>query len=222
MSEDVAVSLFRASSALSCDKILQPATHHLLERWNSENPPCRGDPARHLADALDMVKLARTYPLPGVLKRAFYEVLSNPDTYRRLEKCPDTIALDYSDIYRLFQAQKTLADEWRKFIVIAPHTDHKGHSKCPATAYDCNAQGVNAMCVCGTAVRGRTGTWRAQMVAFGLLDAGAADPIRYDFAAGCSVEIGASWCEGCLDERRRALEMKRVEWWNMLDGIIGM
>lgn len=216
LTQEVAVSLLRTSEVLSCEKIRNKARREICARWASEKPLSPDEPPKDTASALRMASLAREYDLPGVRKRAMYELLSSAEIRQKLAEAPESIALHHSDVYRLYRAQEALTKSWREYVVVPPGTDSEiGTAGC-APGADCDLPEIVAFNERGCHSRHRAAEWQQTVVELGLMSPDF-DPLRYDWISPRAAELGQSWCKRCLNERQTAWEAKRQEWWNMLD-----
>ncbi|KAI0760909.1 hypothetical protein BD413DRAFT_617431 [Trametes elegans] len=232
--QSVAISLLRAAHMLSCNIILTLSKDRLCTIWDSRSPPrphsslalllsstdqlcptarlSRPDPDSHpasapptYAEAVSIVLFARQYALPGVLKRAFYELLASPPFWAALVADRRQIRLHEDDLLRLYNARYVLQQAWRAAAPCVPDPDKKKGHASPA----CNAY-----------FPGRTDALRAMVLGSGLVEPGAVDPLRYDLLAGLGEEERKKWCMWCLKDWEDALGEKRKVWWRMLDNLL--
>ncbi|PIL30058.1 hypothetical protein GSI_07635 [Ganoderma sinense ZZ0214-1] len=216
-SQQVAIALLFAAHILSCGYVLDLAKKRLCDIWDGRTPPTtdRSDGEDRSPDsAIRAIKLGRRYGIPGVLKRAFYELLSSWIFGRESESVTFflsvigelTIAED--DIHRLLAARLKLGRLWRKFVVDPP-----SGAWCVSQDGACSAR---RCCHAGESKDVRAGEWRNVVCEQGLLEV--VDPLRYDLTKDWRIIREAeTWCQGCLESKRQAWEEMRVEWWNEMD-----
>ncbi|KAM5531981.1 hypothetical protein V8D89_014381 [Ganoderma adspersum] len=165
------------------------------------------------------IEVGRKYGMPGVLKRAFYELLSSQTFGDMLESAAshhsaiDKLSIAEEDARRLLAARLKLGRLWRKFIMESPSGAWRVSDKDPRSTYRC--------CHARDSKETRAGKWRNFVCERGLLEVD--DPIRLDLVKEWrNVDEGEGWCHGCLDSKRRAWEEKRAEWWNEMDVWFGL
>ncbi len=220
--EDIAISLLRVAHALACEPILAIAKKRIGELWDGSQLPRPDSPVRETEAAIKAIALARQYNLPGMLKRAVYELLGDKKFRDALRKDPYATRLHHRDITLLFQIRFALGDVWRDFVLVAPCTDpQSGQSLCYlAPGKDCDLSPISTQTPTpqkNPRARDRVSSWEHFVIRTGQLKEGADDPFRYDSIGRNTGQLEKSWCQYCLQERLNAWEEKRLEWWGMLD-----
>ena len=214
------------SHSLSCHPVLTIAKKRLAELWDSSQLPQPYEPVRNPGAAVKAVALARRYSLPGMLKRAVYELLSDETFRDTLQHDPYTTGLHHRDIILLLRIRSLLSFAWSDFVMVAPCTDAStGQSLCyGATRKDCDLSPDSSVANLSPPKtargRDRVSCWRNFMIETGQLQKGAEDPLRYDCIKQNAAQLEKSWCKLCLRERQNAWEEMRLEWWAMLDGLL--
>ncbi|KAI1786270.1 hypothetical protein LXA43DRAFT_73967 [Ganoderma leucocontextum] len=210
-SQSHTVSLLAAAHLLSCDAVLRLAKKRLCELWDSRHVPTKRGPGdiRSYKTTISTIHLAREYNIPGVLKRAFYELLSSEEFWDVCGADEDAIDLPKDDIVRLYRARDKLGRLWREFTLAVPDTD---------TTTSMARRLSGDWCCYNYSERGHS--WRSYIVEKGDLESGALDPLRYNVVSLRRPELrNEKWCEGCLGNKESAWNAKRAEWWGMLDDL---
>ncbi|TBU31454.1 hypothetical protein BD311DRAFT_752623 [Dichomitus squalens] len=95
-----AIRLLRASTILACDSVAAVAKRHILALWDSSAPPSPRSRAPHLSPdppeedrpsyhlCVYMLSFAREHNLHQILKRVYYELISNPKFWTALPPLP--------------------------------------------------------------------------------------------------------------------------------------
>ena len=218
-SQDLAISLLFAADALSCDLVIDLAKRRLAEIWDGNALPVTAGGSSSedytYPFAIRAIKLARRYSIPGVLRRAFYELLSSQAFWDALKPRASQVALDAlriseEDIRTLLAARVKLGVLWREFVIQVP----EGTS--------CKYQRRYDMWCCNADEKTRARAWRSFVVDKGALEM--CDPLRYDFMAEWENELSKeeNWCQSCVDRKRRAAAERRSEWWEEMDALFGL
>ncbi|TFK87258.1 hypothetical protein K466DRAFT_599620 [Polyporus arcularius HHB13444] len=220
--EDIAISLLRVAHALACEPILAIAKKRLGELWDGSQLPRPDSPVGETEAAIKAIALARQYNLPGMLKRAVYELLGDKKFRDALRKDPYATGLHHRDITLFFQIWSALGDVWRDFVLVAPCTDlQSGRSLCYlAPGKDCDLSPISTQTPTPqktARARDRVSSWEHFVIRTGQLKEGADDLFRYDSIGRNAGQLKKSWCQYYLQERRNAWEEKRLEWWGMLE-----
>ncbi|KAI1786268.1 hypothetical protein LXA43DRAFT_1099413 [Ganoderma leucocontextum] len=219
LSQTLAISLLFAADTLSCGYVLDLAKRRLCEIWDGRSLPAtdRSDSRdRTYPSAIRAIKLARQYSIPGILRRAFYELLSSWAFWDALEpptsqSVLDDLRISEEDIRMLLVARVKLGELWRDFVVHVPEGTWNVSHRSPYDTRRC----------CHANKEKRAGRWLTFVFERGGLEV--FDPIRYDFIKqwGKALEY-KEWCQACLDRKRKAWEEKRAEWWEGMDELFGL
>ncbi|KAI0634008.1 hypothetical protein C8Q77DRAFT_1022941, partial [Trametes polyzona] len=235
---DDARALIRAAHCLSCDLIFNFAAERLHAFWPSDRPPpaesysptlfpppisapvpsSSPDPGASESDsrthdnARYTVSFARTYKLPRLLKRAFYELLASPEFWDALAADRAQVPLTEDDALRLFHARHVLQNLWRKAVIEPPprRVARDGTVGCSD----------RQKALKNSENRYNSGGRFFLMLASGLVDPGAEDPLRYNLLGELKDEQRGKWCRSCLREWEFVMAKKREEWWVMLDDLL--
>ncbi|KAI9070282.1 hypothetical protein FKP32DRAFT_1616176 [Trametes sanguinea] len=230
-----AISLLCTSTALSCKPVLAMAKKRLCSIWNAREPPkphgatyieslfsppatpeslpgASEDDERTFKDTIYVVVLARLYDIPGLLKPAFYELITRTEFWSALYEDREHIKLLEKDLLAMVHARDTLRQWWREFVLVAPALQQgktDGLRVHPCTCFHLT-QHPDAH-----------HEWRLMMFDSGVTEEGASDPLRYNVLAALkSHKAKKAWCIWCLEGWERALVKKREEWWVALDGLL--
>ncbi|RPD60485.1 hypothetical protein L226DRAFT_386856 [Lentinus tigrinus ALCF2SS1-7] len=210
-----AISVLRASETLQCWQPSRLAKTWLSELWDANAIPSadRSD-AHSVQDAILMVQLSRTFDIPGVLKRALYELVSSQDFWDTFAKDRPSIALAEEDLTLLLAARIALAEMWQDFVFDVPSTNKGGRSLC------LSGLGFKKHGPCSRSLEGgRMASWAGSVLRGGHLKSGARDPLRYNVVERGKEDLKLMWCDACLQEKEVEWKAKRVEWWGELDKV---
>ena len=211
-SQSEAISVLRASHVLQSWQTTTLAQTWLKEIWEAHAFP--GD-ARSYEDAIRMVQLSRQFKIPGVLKRAFYELVSSHEFWGAVAADIACVDLREEDITVLLKARLWLAEKWQDFLFVAPNAERTGRPKCEE-----QMRGNGQVKLCGIPHdEGRDPSWAWSMVKGGHLKLGALDPLRYNVVERGEEDLKLAWCDACLQTKEDEWKDKRVEWWGQLDGL---
>ncbi|KAJ7096982.1 hypothetical protein C8R43DRAFT_853615, partial [Mycena crocata] len=199
-----ASAVFRAATVFKFEKFEKFTKKYLLDMFSNRLEDLTVDSVAYSATAVD---LGRTWNLPGIIKRAMYELVRAPpeapppsnsssdgdnDTSSPLE------SLEANDVIRLLNTQKHLSAEWLSVLTV---------ERCPAKPH-CTASN-------------RSAGWSA--IVGGKDRTNILHKFRYDPICGLDALIAVNWistcsfCEACAGARRKALREKQVEIWRDLD-----
>ncbi|RPD75737.1 hypothetical protein L226DRAFT_386941 [Lentinus tigrinus ALCF2SS1-7] len=224
-SEDNAIELLHTADLLCCTCVLVFAKHALAKHWDAPTVPCP-ESSRTYEDATTAILLARQYGISGVLKRAFYEALSKPAFWAVLSANPGPIQLPRAYVDRMHNARVELGRLWREFALRAPGTNKKGKSKCQkehkqnCNRFEFDYKRQRPIGRCNGDSEHRKLSWREFVVTKGVMEDGAADPIRYNLVAARKKELDKAWCDACLEGWEAEWKKARVDWWNALDSML--
>ena len=192
-SQTLAISLLHAAHTLACDVICRLAKTTLCDIWEAERPPNHDGSDRHaFQEAIYIVQLSRLFDIPGVRKRAFYELSSSQEFWSALATDRQSIKLPEADIIRLYDARLALGQMWRRFVWEAPGKDDKlrclsgPHWSPGACRFDSTE---------------RSTKWIASMKDLGEVEAGEMDPLRYNVIEHRQTELVKHWCVACLESK---------------------
>ncbi|KAI0708223.1 hypothetical protein C8Q76DRAFT_743755 [Earliella scabrosa] len=211
--QTLAISLLFAANTLSCPVVLALAKKRLCEIWDANAVPDASD-VRPYTSAAYVVQLGRQFQIHGVLKRAFYELVSSSEFWEVLFENREQIRLNEADVLRLVETRVALGKMWREFVLEVPTKKELWQGR-RGYSYGCCHPG------------GRE--WAKALRERGTLEGGALDPLRV-----CPVEIkpdgpldgldvvadASGLCKACLKEWQAQWQAKRVEWWPMLDALL--
>ncbi|KAL1937340.1 hypothetical protein VTO73DRAFT_13801 [Trametes versicolor] len=127
------------------------------------------------AHAVFIILFARQYGISALLKRAFYELLASTDFWAALTADHKQMRLTEDDLLRLYNARHVLQQRWREAVVLAPYTNEQGVSACRV---DVHGMGM--------------------MLESGLVEAGTADPMRFDVLGALTQEQRQPWCPNAV------------------------
>ncbi|KAJ6467517.1 hypothetical protein C8R47DRAFT_1056120 [Mycena vitilis] len=196
-----AAAIFRAATTYKFHKFVQFTRQYLLDAFSDDLGAPMNAP---IPNAVAAVVLGRTWKLPGILKRAFYELLrSQPETAPRPDD--DEIhegenpleALEMADIIRLSDAQKHLTMMWLT-VLPPPLTASTCSAKppCPATRY--------------------SGAWTTKI-------SEVVQGYRLDPLSGLDSLLAVHWtsvhgfCKSCARKQMLSFKTKKEEIWDGLD-----
>ncbi|KAM5539176.1 hypothetical protein V8D89_007049 [Ganoderma adspersum] len=213
--QSLAISLLTASVHLVSPRVQDLAHRRLCERWDAARPPSP-DPldARKWSMAAYMVALARRHGVPGVLKRAFYELASSAAFWEAVRTNSESVRLPWKDVGMLYEARIALGKMWREWIMETEVKKEVGGGAGAAKEYRCTRY---------LGCANRT-SWRDRVAEHGLLEKGAMDPLRYNVVR-CAKEAFQGdypWCQSCKAEKEETWRTKCVEWWGALDSLFGL
>ncbi|KAI1781788.1 hypothetical protein LXA43DRAFT_1105319 [Ganoderma leucocontextum] len=208
------ISLLEAAHTLSCNAALRLAKTHLRMLWDSRPVPPQLDPGdiRSCASIIATIHLAREHKVSYILKRAFYELLSNEEYWHIYYTDRDSIDLSSSDRERLLCARDILGKLWREFALTPPEAAQ------PANAVNRPSTALNLCCY---SHKDRRHMWWSSIVEKDDLESGALDPLRYNIISLRWQELQNEWwCRDCLRNKERAWKEKAVEWWKLLEDLL--
>ncbi|KAJ7737819.1 hypothetical protein DFH07DRAFT_841914 [Mycena maculata] len=201
-----AAAIFRAATTFKFLNYLEFTRQYLLDLFSEDLEDLT---TTVFANPTDAIVLGRTWNLPGILKRAFYELLraqpaAPSDADADEGAVPKDVVhrlrgLDLDDLIRLSDTQKFLTAAWLSVLSPAAEKD-----KCPAKT-PCGATRL-------------TGGWSAIVGKDMLLQ-----KFQYDPICGLNFLIEVQWatkhsfCDHCAAARKIALMKKRKEIWMDLD-----
>ncbi|RPD60486.1 hypothetical protein L226DRAFT_533816 [Lentinus tigrinus ALCF2SS1-7] len=216
-SQTLAISLLHASHTLACDSVYGLAKSTLCDIWSAQRLPAHdGSDAHGFREAIYMIKLARLFDIPGVLKRASYELASSQEFWDALAADRQSVGLPEVDIFRLYDLRLALGEMWRRFVLAAPgKAKEDGKVSCVT---DCNGYGGG--CRMQSYVRSKH--WAGNMEDLGQVEAGAMDPFRYNIIKHKKAELlGDYWCASCLEDKEERWKTQRAEWWGVIsEGVL--
>ncbi|KAL1937364.1 hypothetical protein VTO73DRAFT_13825 [Trametes versicolor] len=237
--QTVACALLRAAHSLSCAVVYKLAKARLCALWDASRPPTAPShlatlfptaaaPAssptgtdsngqRSYENAVFIIRFARQYGVPELLKRAFYELFTSAAFWAVLAGDRKQIRLTEDDLLRLYNARFVLQQRWREALVVAPYTNKQGVSACRV---DVHGRGYVCRSSRYEPAAERPQRWRSMMLESGLVEAGTADPMRFDVLGALSEEQRQPWCRGCLKGWGDMLMEKRMEWWVMFANLM--
>ena len=190
------------------------AQRRLCELWDAARPP-PDDPfdARKWSTAVYMIELARKHDIPGVLKRAFYELASSAAFWEAIRTDRDSVRLPVADVFMLFEVRFALGKMWRDWVMEIDVKEEGGAGV--MKGFRCTG-GPYRVWVCSG--------WLQRVKQHGLLDKGAIDPLRYNVVKNAkeAFEDDCPWCESCQAKKEEAWRTKCTEWWRILDGLFGL
>ena len=211
--QTLAISLLTASVQLVCPRVEDLARRRLCELWDATRPPSP-DPldARKWSMAAYMVKLARRHKVPGVLKRAFYELASSAAFWEAVRTKRDEVRLPSKDVEMLYEARISLGKMWREWVMEPDVKKEEGRAK------------REFYCLGGLCGGRSSGSWDHRVKKYGLLEKGGMDPLRFNVVRDAKEAFQGDypWCESCLAKKEEAWRTKCTEWWGMLDGLFGL
>lgn len=178
---------------------------------STDQPPYEG--------AVFIIRFARQYDLPELLKRAFYDLLTSAKFWAALTADRKQIRLTEDDLLRLYNARFVLQERWRETLVVAPYTNENGVSACRV---DVHGMGYVYRSSRYEPATERPQRWRSMMLESGLVEAGTGDPMRFDALGTLTQEQRQPWCCGCLKAWGDMLVEKRTEWWGMFTDLMGL
>ncbi|KAI9070281.1 hypothetical protein FKP32DRAFT_7804 [Trametes sanguinea] len=228
--QDVVETLLRVASAFLSKKVITLAKARLCALWDDRYPPSPEsyrviktapeisgfypDPGTHTyTEALTAIQLANEHNVPGVLKRAFYELMSSAEFWVALKAGPEAaIGLSEETLLKLERERDALAREWNRVVFRPPR--YKAltmTSKCHPLSYGSLWRG------CKQKRSGRRKeAWEVMMTQSEEAEAGQYDPLRYDVFARMADELKEQWCTCCIREWETVLAEKREKWWQNL------
>ncbi|KAJ7111738.1 hypothetical protein C8R44DRAFT_677346 [Mycena epipterygia] len=197
-----AAAIFRAASTFIFPKFYAFARKHLLVEFARDITEFCSTP---IANASAAVNLGRSWNLPGILKRAFYELaraepedldVDDSDDEGELDSCLQDLETD--DIIRLVSAQKRLAAAWLSAFV--------------PPVFQCPGSGRN-----GCVAMRSAGVWSA-------LTEQLLRKYQYDPICGLDALIAVRWksvhgyCDKCASAQKKVFMVKKVQVWEDMDG----
>ncbi|KAF8206918.1 hypothetical protein K438DRAFT_1533384, partial [Mycena galopus ATCC 62051] len=192
-------AIFRAATTFKFHKFKEFASQSLLDWFSSNVGELNAGKVPYPAAA---VVLGREWNLPGILKRAFYELLRTPpaEPTNEDDKLPNGAnRLDgwvVDDIIRLGETQKQLTTMWLTLLTPAPAAE-TCPGKTPCLAFN------------------RTAGWR--------VIAEILQQYRFDPICGLNALTTVKWarshgfCQTCALNQTRSFEQKKTHIWEQLD-----
>lgn len=222
-------AVFCVSRALRFGQIDALATYKLVNMW--PNDLHKLSPVR-TPYAAETVVLARTYDVPSVLKRAFYELLRS-EGFAQQGINVDGAALDgsrlvgnarlsHADLVRLVTTREKLSMAWTLLVGSAPSPASfpcmLQHTTASNAAYSTNTARER----CAAACTNSAAIWAEWVLDSGLFENWMYDPI-------CGLERlsildweNSGYCSSCVMTRRQLWSRKREEIWENLDTWLGL
>ncbi|KAL1685700.1 hypothetical protein GGG16DRAFT_29361, partial [Schizophyllum commune] len=203
----VHATVFRAASSLRFDKFAEHAKKAMTGPPHGfpEDLASLTEVGRYYI--VDAILLGRSWNVPEILKRAFYELARLPDSEDRRIPNPaldppesGIDALDPIDLALLLNAQKKLAQAWTKVLLLH---DLPRYKKCG-----------DANCEAST----------TKYLYCAVHESGIGEEYALDPLCGLQALINAKWvnsyrhCQTCAKRRKSELAEKRKELWASLDG----
>lgn len=213
-SQSHTVSLLESADILDCNAVIRLAENRLRKLWDSRDVPMKRGPddIRSYKAAISTIQLAREYKIDGILKRAFYELLSSGEYWEAYRADRASIELSHKDKERLTYARAVLGELWGEFILAVPDTD---------VSANVVRRLSDEWCCYNYSDRGPN--WRSTIVEKGDLKSGATDPLRYNVVDKRRAYLKEEgWCKGCLANKESAWQVKRAEWWGLLDELFDL
>ena len=228
--------LLRASYALDCERVWEYASRVFTDLWPSDLASLPDSTADQQAYAKEALELARACGLPGVRKRAYYELVCTPGfgqvaTDDNAEYVDDAAlkppagsgsALSYADILRLVATRERLERAWCNLARAppAPSVVPCPLDKIPQQNLE-PAQRV-ALEKCLAARNNSQQWWMEQVVQAPLFQDGLLDPLF-----GLQMLIDIEWqehgfCVECEGARREFWEAEMEKIWGKLDLWLGL
>ncbi len=212
LTHEKTVSMLKAATSLSCNAAVYHAQSRLCELWDSGQVPVEPVPVKIVSwkSLISTIHLAREQNILYILKRIFYELLSNEQYWNVYHTKRDSIDLSSSDRERLLCARDRLGTLWREFALAPPETTHDANGV--------NGAGARVRGPCCYRPKDERAMWWRSMAEFDALERGALDPIRYNLVNVNRQELRNHWwCDDCVRNKEKAWKEKRVEWWQLLD-----
>ncbi|CDO68431.1 hypothetical protein BN946_scf184707.g12 [Trametes cinnabarina] len=230
--QEMVATLLRVAFALACEPVITLAKDRFCTLWDSRYPPqpesyrvlkmkaareisgSYADSGKHTyQEALAAIRLGREYDIPGVIKRASYELASSAEFGDAVLADPDVaIGLSEVEIQTIQEMRTALAEWWWEAILTPPryNADTK-ITKChrlslTSLPFGCKQRGSEK----------RTKGWKAMMTDSGEAEAGQYDPFRYDVFLRMRDDRKTQWCTCCIREWETMLAEKRAQWWTEL------
>ncbi|KAL1660496.1 hypothetical protein GGF50DRAFT_130240 [Schizophyllum commune] len=203
----VHAAVFRAASSLRFDKFAEHAKKAMTGPPHGfpEDLASLTEVGRYYT--VDAILLGRSWNVPEILKRAFYELARLPDSEDRRIPNPaldppesGIDALDPIDLALLLNAQKKLAQAWTKVLLLhdLPRYKKCGDANCEASTTKYLYRAVH--------------------------ESGIGEEYALDPLCGLQALFNAKWvnsyhhCQTCAKRRKSELAEKRKELWASLDG----
>ena len=202
-----ALAILRASHVLDCPDMRAFAIGKLRGSWPPDKPKLPGG-RRNPNHAIHIIQVARECNAPELCKRAYYELIRNPNVWSGLARNRAVVKLPEADLITLLLARQELQRLWFELVFEPPCKEEGACNGC---------QGMR---------RGgfsRSAAWRNQMIEDGHFEAGRVDPIGYlellltekrKYLEGAGQ---TNWCTECVQERVGAWAEAQKEWWAKLD-----
>lgn len=201
-------SLLRACRTLSSPRLLAFTERELARIWSSD---CSLVTPTKLDNAVEALVLGSTWGLPGILKRAYYDVLrmADPVTHvhalREADDGGGRASLTDKDIARLVRARWELREKWLIVCILRPALIE---GPCPSPHADAS---------CTKARQVSNTEWHRY-----LSNANVDDPI-----CGCDSLVESNWleigfCDACVKKIQKYWKDMKAEIWESLDGWLGI
>lgn len=196
-SHHIVASILRASTTLSFPRFRELCIHILQKTWPRELDSYDNSA---IPFAADTIILAKQYRVPNVLKRAYYELLTNAD----MNQEPSSYTkLPSEDLYLLVETRNILLHEWMSLIAVSSLQECPTESETPQ--YD------------ALSWSGRKKKWYKI-----IYESGLAEEWTYDPITGIDNLIGAKWatdefCTKCIKKMKSEWQEKKEELWEKLD-----
>ncbi|KAI0819881.1 hypothetical protein BC628DRAFT_954797 [Trametes gibbosa] len=216
--QDTIISLLRVAAKLECPAVRDIAKARLQQLWPL-TVPSPGAKTKSLSLTFAIIHAARKYHLPELLRRAFYELIRKPSFWDRVSSDRANVDLSDADLLILFSVRHILQQKWRALVSTEPSPGK------PCLRYE--ARPNAKQCRYATISTERVASWGSYFIASGDFENGAIDPICHvdvvlDSAHFNPTGTNRSWCDLCLNERRKAWETAKGQWWDMLDGLFNI
>ncbi|KAJ6607998.1 hypothetical protein B0H10DRAFT_2304200, partial [Mycena sp. CBHHK59/15] len=193
-------AVFRAATVFNFPKFFSFAKQYLMEEFSNDLDSFDPFLLPHPAAALI---LGRTWNLPQILKRAFYELAcSDPESAVEIDTAHPLYDLEKIDLIRLAKAQKHLNAAW---LTIIEQTTNKCPSKTP-------------MCVSGK----RSAGWAALAAEDQLLLQYQRDPITGLERLATKNWVNYAFCDRRAEAKKASFIAKREEIWSDMDEWFGI
>jgi hypothetical protein len=217
---EVVASVLRVSSTLSFPHFREWAIHYLEEMWSDD---LKDLSSNRLNNAVETITLGRNYGAPGVLKRAYYELLRTgglghqdiDEDMRGDEDAACSIAR--SDTKRLIYTREKLQEAWFDTLASGSRAFNCPNAPKEGVISGQSSHDTANAIACPSSATKMTG-WNMLVYTSGMFQ-----EYMYDVLCGLEILVDRDWqaedgyCVDCAKMRRDAWQKQRAKLWGNLD-----
>lgn len=201
-------SILRVATTLSFMQFRVWAVRCLEMMWSNDLAHLSAD---RIPNAVETVVLGRECDVPGVLKRALYELLRTGGFGTSDASQDDGSTISKADSNQLIHAREKLIESWTETLASAT----RDFSQCPNTVPNAGTIAPTAGCTADLATK--VIGWSKLVYESGMLQ-----EYMYNVLGGLQALVDHDWkrdgfCDDCVRKRRRAWRKQREKLWDNLD-----